>query len=1485
MQENTVKGIDSYELSVNQRNLWAIYESESSVFYNQVIVKLDNTTKEDKLKEAIHAVIQKNETLLFKAVKETSLLYPKQYIDQLKELEFQTVSKTELIMESIANHYLGYAYDIFKNMPIRFCYVTTESTKELIVRIYSFWADSYSTILFCEDLKNALINIETYQKNEREVVEYQNFSAWQNELFYEPEEEGVDFWKGYDYTLEKSIIPFISNSINTFLPKRTGIANFKEDQYSELKKEAKEKNTTIELVLFGKLIHYLTKFEQGRITVGYIPFKRSYDELSNTFGSVTKTLPVSIDISEYSKNYEGVIEKNLSAIDVWSDYFYINREKRKQPKKEYFNYNFEYIDISKYTENSICSVEDLYSVTDLFDFKISCIDNGKELSVNVYYNTNTIDELTAEILLAQLTSEYSTPLGEEIENSNTEIEIIKKANNTVEVFPFSNSVLEIVANKVKEVPNAIAIIYGEVTISYKELDEKSNQLANHLITENKIRKGDAVGILLDRSEWFIITMLAVLKSGAFYIPIDTEYPSERIQFILSDSNAKVLVTGTEIIQKLDFPIKEILIASDRNIYINDNTKISTTIDQHDIAYCIYTSGSTGTPKGCSVTHGNLLNYIQWANAYYFKEAEVQGNWGLITSVSFDLTVTALYTSITRGKQLHIGSNEKDIVELLKESFTNPDIDTIKLTPTHLTILQDLGIENTTIRTIICGGEQLQKRHLEIVHTINPKIKVFNEYGPTETTVGCIVKETSVNDETILIGKPIANTEIQLYDSEQNKVGIGVYGEIYISGAGVSKGYINRPEMTSEKFIKISDVLNYKTGDIGYWLPNGNIAYIGRVDDQVKIRGFRIELGEIEKELTKDKNILEAIVLVNEEEETKTLIAFIRVEGELNHDETKRLLRKNLPDYMIPSQFIKIIKTPLTTNGKIDKKELLEIRKQELLKNVVYIAPRTSIEIKVANIWKELFTKEQIGTKDDFFFLGGHSIKLIKLINQYQTEFNTKLEFKIFFENTTLESHALVLEKSDKEIISKIEKAPLAESYPISLMQKRLWLLSQNKDRSLAYNMGSEIALYDIDEKSFEKSIIAIIKRHESLRTIFKEDEKGETRQYIQPFENLGLEIVKRDFSNSSHADHDINAFISLEGEKVFDLKNGPLIRIGLLKKSPSISVFYYFMHHIIADAWSIDILSEEFEKYYQHYSIGIPLNLEELIIQYKDYTVWQFERFNSPEFKKHKEYWKNILSGDISKLQFSFANNRPKLKTYNGAEIFDVIAIKKIKAFYESTKGINVTPFMNFITILSVIFHQNSFEKDIIIGSPLAGRDHQDLQHQIGLFINTIPFRNKVDIKETYLSLLAKVKKTVLDGFAHKEYPFDLMVEDSKIIPDLSRNPLFDVMLVMTHDEELEKTTAAKKIFIENTNSKFDITFYINITEEEASYTISYNTDLFKFTDIERINSQFRLLIDLIAENSQRKIEDYSSLLKDDILKIEQESFADQLNQNLDEVF
>ncbi|WP_103070892.1 non-ribosomal peptide synthetase [Aquimarina sediminis] len=785
---------------------------------------------------------------------------------------------------------------------------------------------------------------------------------------------------------------------------------------------------TLFLTIYKVLLSKLSN--QTDIVVGTSTAGRHHADLEGVVGMFVNTLALRNDVDSkisFRDLLATVNEDTLSAFDhqlyqyeELVDALELSRDIGRNPLFDvFFSYREQSKDSDfKATDLKIKNHSAIYNVAK-FDLSLELQDSNEGIDLSFTYRTDLFKPSTIKRFLGYINRIIDEVLIDDTQFLGTiEIlapeerdELLIAFNDTSVDYNSGNTVLDFFITQSLKVPNAEAIIFGKERLTYKELNSLSDLWAQHLVNSGVVQ-GSVVALVMTRSSEMITAIIAIMKAGAAYLPINPDQPVSRTQYMLDQSDCKLIVTNIDTITE---NLKSYT-CLDMNTFDFSNIKgqkIKTQkVTSDDLAYIMYTSGSTGEPKGCKVTHGNLVNYICWANDYYFTNSE-EGNWGLITPISFDLTVTSIYTSLTRGKKLFIGSDQTDIDTLLKESFTNPEIDTLKITPTHLTILKDLDLKRTHIKTIICGGEQLKKSQLEIIKNIDNSIRVYNEYGPTETTVGCIATEVLPEDEKIYIGKPIANTKIQIVNSDFEIVPIGVIGEIYISGLGVSEGYLKKPEITSEKFVYLSEVLHYKTGDLGRWTSKGTIEYIGRTDDQVKIRGYRIEPTEIESSIETLPGIEQAVVTIHGE--NQKLYAYLKGDQKTEMTELKCHLSEKLPDYMIPVSYTWLDIFPLNPNGKIDKDALPN---PDFTPTDFYVAPKNKKQERLQRIWADILgiDQNQISIRSDFFSLGGHSLNAIKL--KYEIKKSFKIELPLFeiFLTPTIEtlSDKIQERRGDKE---------------------------------------------------------------------------------------------------------------------------------------------------------------------------------------------------------------------------------------------------------------------------------------------------------------------------------------------------------------------------------------------------------------------------------------------------------------------------------------
>ena len=1093
-----------------------------------------------------------------------------------------------------------------------------------------------------------------------------------------------------------------------------------------------------------------------------------------------------------------------------------------------------------------------------YDFNIAILPSSSSLIVEFKYNSNKYDIQRIKNIsnhIVNLVEQFIDSKDNSLSSltylaEQEEHQLLVEFNDTEAGYPKDKTVIDLFEEQVKETPNNIAIVFEEKELTYEELNEKSNQLANYLRENYSIKANDLVGIKLDRSERMITAILGILKSGAAYVPIDVNYPQERINYIEQDSQCKVVLDEAEL---------EIF-AGVQGKYSNKNIeKVNTS---SDLAYVIYTSGTTGNPKGVMVEHKNVVRLLKNDNPLFdFNSNDV---WSMFHSYCFDFSVWEMYGALLNGGKLIIIPLiiAKDPTAFL-EILSKQRVTILNQTPSAFYNLSSEELKkveaNLQLRYVIFGGEALSPGNLIDYKDKYPMTKLVNMYGITETTVHVTYKEITskeIENNISNIGKPIPTLSCYVLDQNQNLLPIGISGELYVGGDGVARGYLNRPALTRERFIenpfKEGHIL-YRSGDNVRMLNNGELEYLGRKDQQVKIRGFRIELGEIESVILQySEDLKQVIVEAKKVNEEMVLIAYFTSTEIIDKSELRSFLLGKLPDYMVPGFYVELDELPLTSNGKIDRKALPGVDGDDLIRNE-YVSPRNETEEKLAVIWQEVLGVERVGVTDNFFELGGHSLIVAQVINRTHKQLGKTIAFKTFFANPTIEG--LSKEMHEDQYMS-IPKAPETESYPLTASQSRLWIMSQLDGGSLAYNMPGAITLKGrVDANKFEESFRLLIHRHEILRTCIKTNNEGDIRQYIIPIEQLDFKISREDYSFVENQEVVLASYIEEKNKEPFDLEQAPLVRASLIKLKEDESVFFLSQHHIVGDGWSMELLISEVVKTYNALTQGKEVDLPELSIQYKDYAVWLNGELQQEKQQASEQYWLQQFAGELPVLELPSFKTRPLVQTYNGANIthhFSQAFLEKLKDF---SKAHDVTLFMTLVAGTNTLLHKYTGQKDIIVGTPIAGREHPDLENQIGLYLNTLAIRTQFNEGNSFVDLVSAQKETLLSAYEHQSYPFDALVGKLDLKRDTSRSALFDVLVALQNQGQLNNLRGEELINLEvsnydfsNETAKFDISF--NFVESEGlDLAVSYNTDIYDAYLIERIFVHFEnLLTELVKQ-------------------------------------
>ncbi|MCP4152675.1 MAG: amino acid adenylation domain-containing protein, partial [bacterium] len=1120
-------------------------------------------------------------------------------------------------------------------------------------------------------------------------------------------------------------------------------------------------------------------------------------------------------------------------------------------------------------------------------------------------------------------------------------------NDTQKAYPHQKTVIRLFQEQAERHPDAIALVGGlhespttrptlptstsstpsttsttpespqphrEAALTYGDLNKRASQKAEQLSTKG-IVPNTIAAIMLDRSIEMIITILAILKTGAAYLPIAPDTPKNRIRYMLADSNTKHLITGEKELRELkelheldelkEFreldELKELKKSLGFEVIKLDEFPESSSQHpassiQHPVsslAYIIYTSGSTGAPKGVMVEHRSLTNFIYAFYRDYEEDFGVRDNSLSVTRMTFDVSVSEFFLPLSFGSTLVLAAEEAvlDVVELA-DIIIKKAVTYAYLHPTLLPAICDTLKTSTAkieLNKLLVGVESIKDHVLQNYLELNPGMRIINGYGPTEATI-CATKYKFKSQNSfgnnVPIGTPLANTRIYILDRTGHPTPIGVPGELNIAGNGLARGYLNNPELTAERFVMPPAALRglsegspgalrrhsfYRTGDLARWMEDGNIEFLGRADRQVKVRGYRIEMGEVESCLAGSPGIGEAVVQVRTSGEGDKAICAYYTEGENCEAKPKEYLAGRLPGYMIPTYFVKLDRIPLTANGKIDQKALPA---PEIAAGAGYIAPRNEIEKSLTRIWADILEvqQEHIGMEANFFEMGGHSLRATMLVNRVLKELDANLPLAEIFKTPTVGGLAEFIRKTSKKIFTAIENIEKKEYYHLSSAQKRLYFLQQIDLNSTVYNMPMVVPLgTEIDGKRLETTLEKLIARHESLRTYFPRvkdtvvqriHDTGEIKFAIEYFEAVGDE-------ETAGTAGDKAAAIIKNFTRPFQLSQAPLIRSGLIKHPQGRFTWMVDIHHIVSDGTSHTVLTEDFMALYEGKEIP-PLKL-----QYKDFSCWQNRLFEKGEIKKQTEYWLSLYTGEIPTLNLATDYKRPAVFTFAGDNYPFLLAPESTVKFREIAVANSGTFFMNMLAALNILFYKYTGQTDIIIGSGTAGRHHADLNSIIGMFVNTLPMRNRPHGEISYNRFLEDVIKNSVNALENQDLQFEEMVDRLNLERDASRNPLFDIMMVVQNfrqvgegttppensnqtgtQEEPEPLPTENNPGYQNTTSKFDLTIYVQEVGDTAIINMEYYTAIFKRETIIRMTRHLEKIIAEVVKKPAIKIDD-----------------------------
>lgn len=1014
------------------------------------------------------------------------------------------------------------------------------------------------------------------------------------------------------------------------------------------------------------------------------------------------------------------------------------------------------------------------------------------------------------------------------------------------------------AEVARQYADRTALVAGRQRYTYRELNAQSAGLAMLLQQQYGLQAGDKVGIWLPASAHFMLSVLAVMRSGAAFVPVDPSEGIRKTAHIFNNVGVRLVITdaagakeeGLEGLAVMDITtLPAVIPPADINW---------APVTAEDLVYVMHTSGTEGVSKGVEITHGNMFNYLSWACSFYFSDC--RPDMALFTSPAFDLTITSMFCPLLLGGCIYAYSNLEPDTALLKIFEADSAVSAVKMTPSHIDMLQHAAPDiRTPVQLVIAGGEELGADHVRFLRQINPAIRIFNEYGPTEATVGNAIKEVTAV-RSITIGRPIDNTSLFIMDRYNDLLPIGAVGEIFIGGAGVARGYMNLQELTEKKFVPnpyVSGERLYRTGDMGCFMENGEVFFLGRRDGQVKYHGHRVETGEIEYAIRKYPGIRRCVVnKIKHQEEGDILVAYIVSAERIDIAALKQHLSNYLDKAVIPAYYMPIKKIPLSLNGKVDRRALPPFVAAEQRKGGT--PPASQLEKKMVAIWEDILMKKHILMEDDFFELGGHSLKAIRIIARVKKEFNVQLMLRSFFDNSTVKDVCRLIEMHAVAQYTGIPSVADQEYYPVSFSQRRFWVLEQLTEGKGVYNMPLALTIEgSLDISLLNRTCHYLLQRHESLRTTFEKREH-DIVQRVWPAAQLPFAVDYRDYSEYPDSESQVKEDIAQLIIQPFDLSVFPLIRVYVRKISEQSYVLLIVLHHIVADGVAVEILYNEMLSVYDALlNDRIPV-LPALPIQFRDYAAWQSDEIGRDS--RLRDFWLQRFVGELPLLEIPSDRPRPLVQTFNGSNERIMIDSHVARELRELSMRNNVSLYVVLLAAVKAMLFRYTGQEDIIVGCPVTGREHPDLEHQIGLFINTLPLRTECLAKDTFLSLVDKVKETTISAFDHQQYPFDKLVDELGLQRDTSRSPLFDVAVALQQEETIaaqEEHDARLQISrygLSAGGSKFDLLFYFSESDAGIWLSINYNTDLFDRSRIQQMGMHLHQVMNTVVAKADTQI-------------------------------
>ncbi len=1105
-------------------------------------------------------------------------------------------------------------------------------------------------------------------------------------------------------------------------------------------------------------------------------------------------------------------------------------------------------------------------VTARFDLGLSFADDEGGLRGTLTYRSDLFDGSTAERMLGHLgallegvAADPDRRVGEvELLGAEERRQVLDGWNDTAAAYP-AECLHRLFEAQARRTPSAPAVVAPGERLSYAELDARAERLAERLRGLG-VGPDARVGLFLERSAEVVVSVLGILKAGGAYLALDPGYPDERLLFMLEDAGARVLVTHSALAGRIGGFGGAVECVDGAGAPPAAGAP-ERPVSPDNLAFVIYTSGSTGTPKGVLVTHRGVSNYLAWF------DREVLGEEGfalpMVSRLAFDAHVRQLFPPLLRGEPVRVLPEETvtDPKALLEE-ISGDERASFGGVPSLWSAMVELvrsgeAPRPTGLKAVLLGGEALSPELAERTFALFPDVALWNHYGPTEATVNTTVARVE-RGRPVGIGRPVANVRVYLLDAHGGPVPVGVPGELFVGGVGVTRGYLGRPELTAERYLPDpfagrAGERMYRSGDRVRRRADGELEYVGRTDFQVKVRGFRIEPGEVEAVLERHPEVREAAVVVRGER----LVGYLVAESGAGPSaaELRAWLKERLPEYMVPGALVVLDAMPLTPNGKVDRRSLPA--PDEDAAGDAHVAPRTPAEEILAGIYADVLKTERVGAHDDFFVLGGHSLLATRVVSRVREAFGVELPLRALFEAPTVEGLAERVEAGARTPAPPIVPVPRDRPLPLSFAQQRLWFLDRLRPGSAAYSIPYALQLKGaLDPALLERSLAEIVRRHETLRTVFAVVD-GEPVQVVREGVAVRLPVTELRALPEAERAGAVRRLASEEAVRPFDLAAGPLLRSSLLRVADEEWVLLFTLHHVVSDGWSTGVLVREVSELYTALTEGREPRLPELAVQYADYAVWQRGWLTGEVLEAQLGWWRERLAGAPPLLDIPVDRPRPTVPGSGGGSVSVTLPEETSRRVRSLARREGATPFMPLLAAWQALLARYAGVEEVSVGTPVAGRTRLETEGLIGFFVNTLVLRADLSGDPTFAELLGRVREATLGAYQHQDLPFERLVEELAPERSLSHTPLFQVMFSLQNNERGELRMGpleVEPLAGGGEAAKFDLNLGIVETGDGLSGSLAYRAELFDASTAERMLAHYVALLASVAADPSRRV-------------------------------